>query len=479
MNGGEFVRAGRRLMQYVWDPPPRNEDEAPIWCLGQRYDSHPTAMIDNNNNNNVTTTSTSTTAHSPSHSESSRSHVDSKLSTTSDDDAKPGLLASGAVEGDESFERVEAPDEGADNGWPTAFLDDVESKIWLTYRQDFHAIPTSTDPQATGSMSFTTRLKMLGNKAGFTSDTGWGCMIRSGQSLLANALVMVKLGRDWRTGQSPETEANLLALFADHPDAPFSIHRFVEHGASTCGKHPGEWFGPSATARCIQALTSQTTPSDLRVYVRPDDSDVYEDAFMRTAKGTEGVFHPTLILLGTRLGIDRVTPAYWASLASSLSLPQSVGIAGGRPSSSHYFIGVQGSRYFYLDPHFTRPGMPLSPSEADMATCHTRRIRALHVTQMDPSMLLGFLIRDEADWKSWREAITTRLAPVVQGGKSSCVVHVHDTEPSYDTLSSSSSSSGMGSTSAERGERAEAVDEVQSCDEGMESADDDGDTVVC
>lgn len=47
-------------------------------------------------------------------------------------------------------------------------------------------------------------------------------------------------------------EKELLSLFADDPDAPFSIHRFVEHGASACGKYPGEWFGPSATARCIQ-----------------------------------------------------------------------------------------------------------------------------------------------------------------------------------------------------------------------------------
>jgi hypothetical protein len=57
---------------------------------------------------------------------------------------------------------------------------------------------------------------------------------------------------DWRRVLNPEGELKLLSLFADDPEAPFSIHRFVEYGASACGKHPGEWFGPSATARCIE-----------------------------------------------------------------------------------------------------------------------------------------------------------------------------------------------------------------------------------
>lgn len=59
---------------------------------------------------------------------------------------------------------------------------------------------------------------------------------------------------EWRRGTRLDEERSLLSLFADDPEAPFSIHRFVSHGASACGKHPGEWFGPSATARCIQSV---------------------------------------------------------------------------------------------------------------------------------------------------------------------------------------------------------------------------------
>lgn len=41
------------------------------------------------------------------------------------------------------------------------------------------------------------------------------------------------------------------------------------------------------------------------------------------------------------------------------TFPQSVGIAGGRPSSSYYFVGAQADNLFYLDPHHARPAVPL------------------------------------------------------------------------------------------------------------------------
>lgn len=149
---------------------------------------------------------------------------------------------------------------------------------------------------------------------------------------------------DWRRGSRVEEETDLLSLFADSPEAPFSIHRFVQHGAESCGKYPGEWFGPSATARCIQyvpvsaarcfaltrvrALSSQCDDPKIRVYVTDDTSEVYEDRFMNVAREGSSRISPTLILLGIRLGIDHVTPVYRDGLKTALQYPQSVGIAG-------------------------------------------------------------------------------------------------------------------------------------------------------
>lgn len=159
-----------------------------------------------------------------------------------------------------------------------------------------------------------------------------------------------------------------------------------------------------------------------------------------------GKFTPTLILVGIRLGIDRVTPSYWPSLRESLRLPQSVGIAGlvnssscrlhvqtltkhplsGRPSSSHYFIAVQGDTFFYLDPHLTRAALPWHEDSSnytsyEIDSCHTRRLRRLRIEEMDPSMLIGFLIKNQDDWVTWRNYIET--------GAGKPIITIQDHEP--------------------------------------------------
>ncbi|KAF8329095.1 uncharacterized protein EI90DRAFT_2810383, partial [Cantharellus anzutake] len=119
-----------------------------------------------------------------------------------------------------------------------------------------------------------------------------------------------------------------------------------------------------------------------------------------------------LVLVGVRLGIDGVNPVYHESIKKLFTFPQSVGIAGGRPSSSYYFVGYQADQLFYLDPHHTRACVPLqsvadnpvinyyanSYAFSDIRTYHCDRVRKMAITSLDPSMLLGFLCRTESEW---------------------------------------------------------------------------------
>ena len=67
---------------------------------------------------------------------------------------------------------------------------------------------------------------------------------------------------------------------------------------------------------------------------------------------------------------------------------------------------------------------------------------------MDPSMLIAFLIRDQADWEEWRRGVSS-----VRG---KAVIHIAKSEPILH----------------QGAEREEAIDEVESFDENED--DDEG-----
>src|SRR5690349_2577472 len=232
INGVDY----KRFVRYFYDPQPRYDDMSgtPIWFLGQEYTTAPPKPVLTTDHDDVVEVESSTNSHEPS---------EATTSISEECPASP-IVTTSSFEDATHVTDKDLPslsNDPSDGGWPLAFLDDFETRIWMTYRSNFPPIPRSQDPAATSGMTFSVRLRNLAEREGFSSDTGWGCMIRSGQSMLANALVMLQLGRDWRRrkNQTTRQEAKIVSLFADHPNAPFSIHRFVQHGASACGKHPG------------------------------------------------------------------------------------------------------------------------------------------------------------------------------------------------------------------------------------------------
>lgn len=215
------------------------------------------------------------------------------------------------------------------------FLVSFSSRFWFTYRKDF--------PKLTPSI--------------FSSDLGWGCMIRTGQSLLAEAFSRIMLGNGWREFFDDEgihkNYKSILSWFYDDPNYsshPYSIHKLASTGTRFNTKI-GEWFAPTVLANVLKACTTEHSDCPLSIYVMNNNSIYKEDVLRLFALHNK----PVLILFPTRLGAEFFNPCYMEWIKALFRLNNFVGIAGGKPSRSLYFSAIQQEELFFLDPHLLRP----------------------------------------------------------------------------------------------------------------------------
>ncbi|WEJ92909.1 Cysteine protease atg4 [Yamadazyma tenuis] len=281
------------------------------------------------------------------------------------------------------------------------FLLQVEALVWLTYRTGFEPIPKNPNgphPLAfVQSMVFnknplSTNVHSFIDNENFTTDVGWGCMIRTSQSLLANTYKRM-------ISEDAQQEIQLLDQFKDSEAAPFSLHNFIRvANESPLQVKPGQWFGPNAASLSIQRLCNLVNSKEnfglpgLSVLIS-ENSDLYDD---KVQEFLDKKKQSLLILLPIRLGIDKTNEFYYSSILQLLNCKQSVGIAGGKPSSSFYFFGYDNDELLYLDPHYPQG------TNAGYNSYHTPRYQRLTISQLDPSMMIGILVDDLQDYNTFK-----------------------------------------------------------------------------
>jgi cysteine protease ATG4 len=242
-----------------------------------------------------------------------------------------------------------------------------ESLFWWTYRYDFPEINC------------------------ISTDAGWGCMLRSAQMMLSQALRIHFKSRHWKPdpstskAQKDDFVASLMTWFADFPsrsESVYSLHNMCAAGVAKYEVLPGDWCGPGTACyvmRDLVAMHQQHQSNVFRVHVSSEGT-VYNDLVfelmtkdaakkIRTSQQDEQdeqqevaePLHPLdpaipeqseldltdlewdtslLLLIPHRLGRDYFNEKYVKSVAQIFSLPQSVGILGGRHRGARWFYGA-------------------------------------------------------------------------------------------------------------------------------------------
>jgi len=229
------------------------------------------------------------------------------------------------------------------------------SLFWLSYRSNFKPLE------------------------GYTTDGGWGCMIRTAQTLLANVLQIDAFST------TPERE--LLRLFADNEKATFSLHS-IALVAKKYGQKIGSWLAPGTVCHIISELLDKVDVG-LKCYVSVDGA-LYEDEMI----GKLTTFNsPLLLLIPIRLGIEYLNKLYIEPIMYTYKLQQSVGVIGGRPNSSYYYVASYNQNLYYLDPHFVQKAVDMD-GDFSTDTYHCVTSYKMPISEMDPSMALAFYCKN-------------------------------------------------------------------------------------
>lgn len=325
-----------------------------------------------------------------------------------------------------------------DQGEREAFRRSFSSLMWLTYRRGFPPLPGCS----------------------LTTDSGWGCVLRTGQMLLAQGLLLHLMPPDWAwtahhhsakddmdlqeshpstdTDSSRDSRLNpgkrerklslgslldrpmecthrrVVSWFADHPTAPFGIHQLVELGKSS-GKKAGDWYGPSIVAHILKKAVNATADlPTLSVYVA-QDCTIYKEDVNRLCEWPRPNSEATswksvIILVPVRLGGQDLNRNYITCVKKLLALHCCVGIIGGKPKHSLFFIGYQDNYLVYLDPHYCQLAVDIKKVNFPVESFHCKHPKKMPFSLMDPSCTIGFYAKDQQEFENLCTVVNEALS---------------------------------------------------------------------
>ncbi|XP_040580883.1 cysteine protease ATG4B [Lepeophtheirus salmonis] len=270
----------------------------------------------------------------------------------------------------------------------TELNEEIRSRLLFTYRKDFSEI----------------------DESGYTSDSGWGCMLRCGQMVLGEALQRVVLGRDWKWSRNNHTVdkdttvkyINIVHLFQDSKVAPYSIHQIALMGESIQSKKPvGTWFGPNTVAQVLRKLSIFENSIPINIHIAMDNTIIVDEIKESCSYfGEDSAGKPLILFIPLRLGLTEINPIYFQDLKECFEFPQVLGVIGGRPNHALYFIGYVDNELIYLDPHVsTQVANKVSNfGDEEDQTYHTERAYRMDFKDLDPSLSLCFLCKNESEF---------------------------------------------------------------------------------
>lgn len=296
----------------------------------------------------------------------------------------------------------------------------------------------------------------------FTSDAGWGCMIRSSQMIFARALYKIFFYENKNINEAlnqtlslffetPYTVGNIPAIYANYESEtvksksvdntqyniksiypPFSIKPICSIG-EIYNRAAGEWFSDvnmpniykiiNENFNVIPKLKIITFQTLLTL------QNIVETCFTKVKQG-EGndiiTFNGEqyqfknygLVFVSVRIGINTIPIEYHQSIKNLFNCKQCIGFIGGKDFSATYFFGYGNDNIFYLDPHYTQEALHDNNNRKGIEDTYlTKKVYQLNFNRLQTAFTIGFLFRNGKEYielQQWIEKYCKENNPCFQ-----------------------------------------------------------------
>ncbi|CAB1323910.1 unnamed protein product [Coregonus sp. 'balchen'] len=318
----------------------------------------------------------------------------------------------------------------ATGGDVDAFRRDFASRVWLTYREEFPALPGSTLTSDYWTWSEALALQPLDTETWTTSAAkrlvaGLEASLQgerpSDPGPMLHALGAPGGAEEADTHLREVYHRTLVSWLGDSPQAQLGIHRLVGLGLVS-GKRAGDWYGPAVVAHILRKAVEEATDpglSGITAYVSQDcavySADVIDSHQSCVAGGADAPpltdSRAVIILIPVRLGGEKTNPEYFNFVKSILSLEYCIGIIGGKPKQACYFVGFQDDSLIYMDPHYCQSSVDVSTNHFPLQSYHCPSPKKMPFSKMDPSCTIGFYSRSVQDYQTISHELSKVLLP--------------------------------------------------------------------
>jgi cysteine protease ATG4 len=294
---------------------------------------------------------------------------------------------------------------------------------------------------------FRPQINVKNNKR-YTTDCGWGCMIRSSQMILCRGLYKIfkynlKQNDNLTRIIAPfimennlkinETEYFGMTSYINklkslgkkdiiEIDPPFSIHKICILG-EIFGRTSGEWFSDYELPKIYDIINStfDIIPNlsiihfnscvDFKTIINrcfkeenlsdKINNDIVENNNSYNENkiiidGKNYIMEKMgLIFISVRLGIEEVNPDYFPSLKRIFDCKENIGFIGGKKNSNSasYFFGYYDNNLLFLDPHHNYPSIK-NLDDNNINTYVNKVVYKINLTSLKAAFTIGFVFRN-------------------------------------------------------------------------------------